>query len=334
MQFEQAYYTSCRSGLEGGSGFQVQAASGGITPADYPELGRVGGCHLFSPGQIESPNNSPFSISYLPGRGDYSYLCRSVDTGKDSYGRPGQFFTHILRARSHREDFWHWLIPPMAGRGTFWAASPAPTPLLPPLSGTALRVDGGWKSLMLGLKDCPNPGRFALWLEAAFRSLEQGEKLITALRENHFALLLTALMAALPRSLARSISFCTYSADPFGEDVLICSTSPEGLHGYDFAHYPGFRLVNFLEPNDKSAIGEISPLAVFLAEALHQGDLGAVMAWQQFLAPLDFTFRAEDLRVIFQAFQKTQTRKGRPFTRAGQKMIHPEKAAKAPAVRG
>ena len=92
--FEQLWYTSSEIGLEGRRQLQVRAASEGLTD-QRSRLARAARrlCHYELP--IGSVDSAPISFGWVD-LGQTRFVFHRCDAGRDGFGRPGNFFAHIL----------------------------------------------------------------------------------------------------------------------------------------------------------------------------------------------------------------------------------------------
>lgn len=108
----QLYYTSCENGVEGSSGFQVQAISDGIEFTEREELKKLGAYEPprdlpSAPSKEDIARLFPVAFRNVKLHSGKWAMTRSEYTGLDFSGmRYGNFFTHGLLLDSMGHDIW------------------------------------------------------------------------------------------------------------------------------------------------------------------------------------------------------------------------------------
>lgn len=101
MKLLQTYYTSCRVGQTGSSGFQFYSYSGGITETELDEIGKLGS-YTAPYGSPSSPTAEevltllPVAFKYFRLSSGRVGVLQSTACTQEYTGRPGNFFTHAL----------------------------------------------------------------------------------------------------------------------------------------------------------------------------------------------------------------------------------------------
>lgn len=111
MRASQVHYTSCRSGQSGSPGFQIRAASDGLTPEELREVERIGAYRVprnLDPAASAEVIARDFPVIYrfhVLSTGRWA-ITRSTYTGRDYSGRVGNFFAHTLVPESGETPLW------------------------------------------------------------------------------------------------------------------------------------------------------------------------------------------------------------------------------------
>jgi hypothetical protein len=228
MTYQQAYYTSCTSGLRGSMGFQFNAASPGIEQRVLDQLERIG---LYSPPRTapiqptaEELERFPVMLVYQRLDDGQMVFAQSKYVGLDYSGRWGNYFTHFLvapPAGNGRADF----LPIELWHAPVWTTKENNTPELPELC----EVD------LAGAIDVETVGAFvqqravhiAPMIEAARTALKTGRRVLIIDDPESIALWIAAVTYALPRPLALATSFTTYAKSPYDSGATIIGTTPD-----------------------------------------------------------------------------------------------------------
>ncbi|MEW6283896.1 MAG: hypothetical protein AB1758_35110, partial [Candidatus Eremiobacterota bacterium] len=136
MRVAQVYYTSCERGLRGTRGFQVQAATPGLSPAVLEYVERLG---VYVPPSScptrptpEEVGRFPRSLRYHLLPGGEALVALSRYTGQDYSQRFGNYFTHTLVVSDPAEAFAS-VLPVELWGSPLWSTAESPSPELPPL---------------------------------------------------------------------------------------------------------------------------------------------------------------------------------------------------------
>src|SRR5437879_2992029 len=96
MEVRQYYYTSYIQEKTGQAGFQIKAMSPGISPALQTTIARLINYRVSSGLNMNALETHPVALRYAYTESGESILVCSQSSGKDEYGRPGNFFAHVV----------------------------------------------------------------------------------------------------------------------------------------------------------------------------------------------------------------------------------------------
>lgn len=232
MSHAQAFHTSCRTGLGGGSGFQINAA----TPAlDREQLAAMSAVHAHYDAPREMPHaptaeemrSFPVSLkmSVVPSVGPVvsrtEYVgreYRGLDGAPDE-GRFGNFFCHMVVGAPGDEPF-DGLYAVELWDAPHWTTTESQSTALPPLGPL---VPGSIDlARVLDAAAAAPPGVAAALLDGALAALHGGPPLlIVDPQSERAATWLAWITYALPPWLARELTFSSFEGRP--QDV-------RGLH--------------------------------------------------------------------------------------------------------
>lgn len=277
MAFAQVYYTSCKDGPGGYSGYQLSAATPGIAPAVVRDIEamtayRIPGRLLACPPAEESAY--PVALSYGPSSvPDTTITAHVVYAGDDYSGRPGNYFAHALVTGTPVHDFGE-LLPAELWGADLWKRRPAPGRELPeldgPLTGGAVHLLGA----QAFLEARADRGLVAELLTAVCDAMA-GERpvLLAAADTADNAWWIAAVCYLLGDDIGRRVTFTTYSHQPH-----VCSFHVIGVMAADMppGADPAFQPFDLV--TGRSPGGAAHPVAVRLADA---GVLGAAGLWRQ-----------------------------------------------------
>jgi hypothetical protein len=208
----QLYFTSCLPGrsLYGASGFQVRAASPGLTPDRIRTAVRYAGFSL--PQGADDAELLPRRLALLTTRDCGRLLCHSASAGVDpTTGRNRNYFSHLLldipenfrvedAVASWLSPFW------MTQDSDFATALPEPVELNPPgpICMEALRralADPNWQAMLSFVVK-------ALLLGERYR------RIFIAAQPQDVALCIYGATKILPESMLNQLTFSTYENEP------------------------------------------------------------------------------------------------------------------------
>ncbi|MEI9975285.1 MAG: GTPase-associated protein 1-related protein [Ignavibacteriota bacterium] len=237
MSFQQAFYTSCSTGLRGGKGFQINAATQAIDASTLELVERLGVYvpPVSSPTRpsVEEIETFPLSLVFYRVPDGRIILGQSKYIGIDYSGRFGNYFSHCLVTHESdpaKADF----LPVELWRSRTWATKESLSPSLPSV-------------------DCPEAGgvidptrvceflaqrnrieHFPALLTAVEGALATGKRIVIVDDSESIALWIASVSYALPPHLAWMVTFNTYVKNPYQTDVLIAGTTRDS----DFAFSP------------------------------------------------------------------------------------------------
>lgn len=212
---KQVYYTSCSTGLRGGAGFQINAATPGL---DEPTLALIERYSGYQPPLALAYARDvdlaafPRSLSFYHLSARTMVVARSVYLGSaGADARGGNFFTHSLVSQHGTAPFGA-LVPVQLWEADFWTDHPASTTDLPaaplPAPNPALSLATVEQFLHA------EPRRLDLLAslaEAMIACVMQQRRLIIVAPAPDCATWIAAVTLALPRSLAYACTFTTYT---------------------------------------------------------------------------------------------------------------------------
>lgn len=221
----QFYYTSCRRGLSGYSGFQTRAESQGLQLDERRELE---GKALYQPPR-DLPNEPdadviagqfPKAFKVVRLSSGRTALIRSTYAGQDFSGRWGNYFAHGLVLGGSLGDRWPidaYAWPGWAGRLEDGVddADPEPLPEVP-LSEITGGTDFAFEELQTFLREGDSrPGVLARMLNAVFRRSSDSRSLVIREQLELDAVYWVAcIQKAFPPAFQRELSCSTFQFDP------------------------------------------------------------------------------------------------------------------------
>ncbi|KAA2261294.1 hypothetical protein F0L68_17735 [Solihabitans fulvus] len=232
MSVRQLHYTSCEDGLEGIQGFQVSATTPGLSKF-FVDLAVRSSAYEAGPGLVErladdDLSTFPIAFGYTPAE-RAALLFQSRYVGPDFTGRLGNYFAHALVVDDvDRElgaalpiDLWRSQVWSGIARGGETVLPELDT--LPP--GTA--ADPSATRRFLGTSE-QRAGLIRLVSTVQpLLATGRGRLALVVPDDQHGALWLAALTRSLPRHLALSVSFVTYTSRPHEQELLVSCTTPD-----------------------------------------------------------------------------------------------------------
>jgi hypothetical protein len=250
MNISQTYYTSCRVGLRGGQGFQINAATPGLPADTLNSVERLGGYAppLSSPSQPTPEEIESFPVSLVFSRlpnGDAT-IGQSKYLGKDATGRYGNFFAHFVVIPSEEiDDVPH--VPVTLWRSRMWVTAESPTTELPLLRELEQGDAMDSAEIALSSSNDEDLRRFGQILSAVEQVLGGGLRLIIADQDERVARWIAMVTQVLPLRLAWQVSFTTYSKSPAYANVMIAGTTADSDFGFsDFEINYQYAVFDFL----------------------------------------------------------------------------------------
>ena len=301
----QVYYTSCKTGIRGGQGFQINAATPGITPRSLEQVERLG---LYvpplsypsqpTPEQLES---FPISLIYERLEDGSAMLAQAQYTGKDYSGRFGNFFTHTLVIPEARDGKLPWR-PIELYRSATWAKTASPQVDLPEcsLAHLAARQVVSAQSALQFLQSGGRWTQLERVLTAALTALETRRRVLILDDPEAIPQWMAVATLFLPLSLARELTFNTYVKNPYQCSALMQGLISRKDTDFGFADHElqnQFLLLDFKE-NSFSAL----PPASGYAQVLKRMPPEALLDLSAYLATLSRPVTPAELITCLQAF--------------------------------
>lgn len=237
MIYQQAFHTSCRTGLGPQPGFQFNAASEGLSEPVLAELAAAHAGYQAPPDATQQPTRDqlasfPTTLKFLPVDGVGPVLSRTTYVGREyrgtdgepDSGRYGNYFSHIL-VGSEKGGFAD-LLPIELWSAPHWTEDEATTARLDSLG----EITPGSLTLerALELLSGAGEGTLAAVAGSALVAVGGGARVVVAepLVERMAAWVAWASFC-LPPGLAERLTFSTYTGTPVRENgVMLCVTSP------------------------------------------------------------------------------------------------------------
>jgi hypothetical protein len=237
MSFPQAYHTSCRKGLGGQPGFQFNAASPSLDPA---RLNSVASSHTgyHAPrGLPLEPSGAeladfPVALKVTTVDGVGPVASRTTYVGREFRGRGGapdegrfgNYFSHVVIG--HEPDAFDGLLGVELWGAPHWCDEEVDDPALVELP----RLEPGPLDLPAALalfSEAP-AGVAETLLDAASAAIDGGPRVVVVEPDaKRRVAWLAWLSFALPPSVARRLTFTTFSGRPrYALDVHVCMTTP------------------------------------------------------------------------------------------------------------
>jgi hypothetical protein len=308
MSFRQVYYTSCETGLRGGKGFQVNAATEDVSPAVLQQVERLG---LYVP-PVSAPSRPtpeevegfPVSLLFQHVGGGTAVLAQAKYVGRDYSGRYGNFFTHSLVTDAPEFDIaGQGLLPVALWRSEDWVGAESATTSLAPLERPSKGETVSPLLVEEFLREAGRLERLPAFLTAVEGALATGRRVVIVDDTDSVALWIAAAAYVLPSHLGLKLTFNTYVKNPYQTDFLIVGTtadsdfafaSHEVEHQYYVFDFHGGRFTPVPEP---------SPFALKVAAAYGEGwEPSGFRRFADFMAP---GLPLEELDTAFASYAQT-----------------------------
>jgi hypothetical protein len=310
MGLQQVYYTSCRVGLRGGAGFQINAASAGLDEATLRQIERYS---LYQPplhmayARDRPLSAFPQSLSYYSLNEQVAVLARSVYLGAtEADARGGNFFTHSLVALEGPKAFSH--VPIQHWGAAYWASEAIGTTELAPLTLPPMREPFSLGSAQQFLQAAH--GRLALigpLVAALLDCLRQQRQLAIVAPADQCANWIAALTLALPTPLVLACTFTTYAREANALPCYIVGLDPEsfqtsGRSGLPASSYCFEAATATLNPQPPP-----SPLATFIAHAYQQHALEQLRGFHEQSVRMRARFSVEEAEAMVRLYAPAET---------------------------
>jgi hypothetical protein len=239
MAVLQHYYTSYQDEATHRAGFQVKAASLGISSTVETTIQRLISYRIPPGLEVHDLSAHPVALRYIALNPQQCIFLCSQSCGRDDRGRPGNFFAHslILEPQVFREvpSILYW-------RNAFWckedSRSQPQTKTLPALPTfdllPSLSLTTVWQFLAQGER------RHLLHqlLCAVVHNRLMQRRIIIADTTEHTALWIAAVSLLLPPDYRPLLSFATYHHDPHQGQFLITGIAAEAsFRSSDYQSY-------------------------------------------------------------------------------------------------
>ncbi len=271
MTILQHHYTSCE-----GKGFQTSAVSSALSKDIIMFLEQRGTYNpplaLPSRPTDEEIKNFPVALSYYTVNDETVGVINSVYLGKDYSGRFGNYFAHSLVIDDYNKDMDE-LLPIQLWSSPIWVSQEGGSSDLPPLPEVTAGDFITWDRILEFLTGSDRLSMYPYLLTALLDYKNTNKRIILVDGNQNVALWIAALTYALPISLARIITFCTYSKNPYSIETLICGTTTDS--DFQFSHHEikfEFYVFDF-EENRFSSIPELNPYAEVATKRLCERDI-------------------------------------------------------------
>jgi len=247
MTIRQHYYTSCRSAETGKTGFQVKAATPGISRRAEQALQRLIAYRPPAGADPQAAETHPISLRYYTPARDEALLICAQSNGPDEFGRPGNFFAHSLVGPP--EAFNDPLPPIFYWRSPFWvrydASDETRLPELASLAEAArvtFNYDGLWAFLT---------GQRREWLYGLLCAVldhpRSGRRIVIADDADSVAAWIALLTMALPYQHRPLLTFATYHHDPYSVPFLVTGTTHDSAFRFTTDEYRSYFILHAVE---------------------------------------------------------------------------------------
>lgn len=307
MSFRQVYYTSCRKGLRGSPGFQVNAASCGIAPNLLQQVERL--CVYVPP--VSAPSRPgpgeldqfPLALIYQPIQDGATVVAQARYIGADYSGRFGNYFAHCLITTAPAADLGE-LLPIQLWRSPLWSATESETTELPE-AGPA--TPGGAIDLPQLADFLADKGRMehvAAFVTAAEQALRSHRRVVIVDSSDCVARWIAAMCFVLPRNLALQLTFNTYVKSPYQTDALVVGTTADSDFGFaphEIRHT--VFLFDFVGARF-TPIESLSPLGLMAALALRPERVEHLAGYHAFIAAVEPELPLEQAGIALASYCK------------------------------
>ena len=240
MKFLQTYYTSCRIGQTGSSGFQFYSYTEGLTEEERDEIGKLGsynapyGSNPY-PTEDDVLHVLPIAFKYFRLNSGRVGILQSTACTQEYTGRPGNFFTHALILDQGEFPF----LPILMHNSTYFKhdlnEEEKNIQSIPSLLSVLDIDESDFPVFFSEQKDSfirkfaglnTNQELLSKLLDIILSKEEKKKPIIIADKKPEEVI--NALCRALPFENALSLTFSTYSLYPENQDVLLSASHYEG----------------------------------------------------------------------------------------------------------
>jgi GTPase-associated protein 1, N-terminal domain type 2/GTPase-associated protein 1, middle domain len=240
MTIQQQYYTSCRKSDK--SGFQVKAESQGIENNARQLLNQSIGYQIPYQSDSAAIDTHPIGLRYFT-RDNLAFLVCSQSSGKDEFGRDGNFFAHSTI--STPQELCALSAPIFYWKSPFWVSQDASDTLeLPPLEEFDAEVTFDFEAIWSFLEQ-GNRREWFYKLLCAVIDYEQSKRKIVILDENEsIAFWIACVSMAFPSRYIQFLSFATYHHDPYTAPFIITGTTADANFRFTNDEYYSYFILN------------------------------------------------------------------------------------------
>ena len=309
MSFRQVYYTSCRTGLRGSPGFQINALSPGIPDSVVQQVERL--CVYVPP--VSAPSRpaqselDQFPLSLISQRlqDGTAVVAQARYIGVDYSGRFGNYFAHSLITSTPDADFAS-RLPIELWRSPGWQLSESAKPELPevaqaPAAGALSRA-----AVARFLNEKGRAERLAAFLTAAEQALATRRRIVLVDSSDAVAHWIAAASFALPRNLALALTFNTYVKSPYQSDALVIGTTADSDFGFAPHEINHMVFLFDFEGDRFTPIEEPSAFARALAALYREGAVQRIAAFVELAGQVAPELAVSELALAFAAFCETE----------------------------
>lgn len=209
MPLKQLYYTSCKHPVTGTTGFQVKAASPGISQQTMDVLNNLMGYKIPSRLANQPIEEHPAALRYYYINTQEAILLCSQSNGTDEFSRPGNYFVHALIGEP---DIINELPPVMYWGSPLWVdRDDSPTVELPTLSKISDEAKFDYNAAWAFIKSTER----RQWFHRLLCAIIDGRRKIVIVDDiDNIAIWVYAASLAFPKRFQAFLSFSTYHHDP------------------------------------------------------------------------------------------------------------------------
>jgi len=231
MSFLHHYYTSSKTGIHGGTGFQTYSMSLGITAQEEEEINRLG-MYTTPTGLSQMADETaieqmyPKSFYFYPLKSGRYVMGLSQYIGRDYSGRFGNYFTHsVVFEKNDLQGFPIEFVQSQAFRAGLTVEEQESMDRPKPLPSTAQFPKTeiiNTASVLQFLQRENRSERLKQLISAVIGYQQDKRRLVIIDRGENIPYWIAAVQYVLPEAFALGIPFTTYTNDPMRQNALIC----------------------------------------------------------------------------------------------------------------
>lgn len=245
MRVLQQYYTSYCNEETGSMGFQVKAASPGISASLETQIARLIGYRIPPSLDEQDIASHPVALRYFYIGADQSILLCSQSSGKDVNGRPGNFFAHTLVIEpeifTSTPPIFYWKSPFWCHEDSESASTKTSLPILENFEiDPSLDIEDVWNFLAQGER------RVMLnkLLCAVVHYKKTHRRIVILDSTENVAYWIAAVSCLLPPAYRPMLSFATYHHEPQQGHYLITGTTSDSSFRATPENYASYFILN------------------------------------------------------------------------------------------